>query len=909
MVQSLILFTHLERRRLVVSPSWGAVCYSIRLRVPPAQVVRVTIECKSALLKVSPSSMRFTARDWERNQQVFVVARLFPALAGSEGCVARLQHVVHSEDERFVERIPWLEVEFHRGASGSLLSFGGSWLGEVEAARDDQQELVSSDSEIEENAEAYAERAIRRARGGAWCGAGAGDSHALVVKANGRVFACGANDAGQLGVGDRRDRAAPVELADFFGSRVIVSAVACGAFHSAAVTSEGEVYTWGSNASGQLGCSEAPDPCPTPRRVEGLADYAVTRISCGAAHAMCAAESPRTLTSVLFAWGNARTGALGIPGVGGVVRTPTRVPVRGDFVVDVSCGALHSAVVDSEGRLLTCGADDAGQLGRVNGKRDVFVPVVLPGVATQAALGGAHTLVLLSTSEIFACGDNSYGQLGLGKDAAAGRRKMTRVDPLGGVAVAAIVAGFSSSAALTRCGRCYVWGQCGLPSSSSARIKNNVSEDLWLPSLAPTISSCRAMHLALGRAHFLALTALSTQRVRVLRGQVRKFARDVKHHVKMLAYETKNLAARQRDALRQARRSWVKARKLAKLFEQIKVDDLTRRRVRDRAVSRLERARLDRILHKKETTTARRRDLFASTRSDRLWVRAQLQLRFARALYPRKRALLLEEDDSGVIRHNFEAIFFVAGAKATTPLRAVSSLFRASFDLALLAYLENLLRLDKTSRRREAKAGVARRAMLVSSFVKKNNNRLSASPPMIVPRRRAYAPLPAQREEEEEEKVVFRDDVAIVVAEAPVPVERPPPSPVVVESKVRRPPRRTTEALPPEIPRLLEAAILDRRYSKGARLEIPDTVKAKRLADYQRKRRQLADRRQRQKQSETEEWRTRQFGRWLKLAGRELRDALDPTITISRPSSAAALRARPPSASRARRARVLVVPR
>jgi uncharacterized repeat protein (TIGR01451 family) len=71
----------------------------------------------------------------------------------------------------------------------------------------------------------------------------------LALKSDGTVWAWGGNDSGQLGDGTTTDRSTPVQV----GGLTRVVAVAAGASHSLAVKSDGTVWAWGSNNIGQLG--------------------------------------------------------------------------------------------------------------------------------------------------------------------------------------------------------------------------------------------------------------------------------------------------------------------------------------------------------------------------------------------------------------------------------------------------------------------------------------------------------------------------------------------------------------------------------------------------------------------------------------------------------------------------------
>jgi len=75
--------------------------------------------------------------------------------------------------------------------------------------------------------------------------AACGSSHTLFVTQEGRLWACGNGRKGQLGLNDRNERRVPtrVEKQNFGGARII--AVDGGKNHTAALTEEGALYTWG----------------------------------------------------------------------------------------------------------------------------------------------------------------------------------------------------------------------------------------------------------------------------------------------------------------------------------------------------------------------------------------------------------------------------------------------------------------------------------------------------------------------------------------------------------------------------------------------------------------------------------------------------------------------------------------
>lgn len=78
-----------------------------------------------------------------------------------------------------------------------------------------------------------------------------GGGHTLIVNTHGQVFACGSNNKGQLGLGMNTESLVFEEIKSLDSYHVIK--VACGWESSLAVTQDGELLVWGSNAYCQLG--------------------------------------------------------------------------------------------------------------------------------------------------------------------------------------------------------------------------------------------------------------------------------------------------------------------------------------------------------------------------------------------------------------------------------------------------------------------------------------------------------------------------------------------------------------------------------------------------------------------------------------------------------------------------------
>ena len=139
-------------------------------------------------------------------------------------------------------------------------------------------------------------------------GCAAGSRFTQLVSDDGRVFAMGRNDHGQLGTGDTTNVNTPTEINAVRFGGAAVAAVACGHSHTMAITrGEGKLYCWGQGECGATGLGHRRDAM-TPQPVIGaLAETRVVRIAAGLDHSCALAEDGR-----VFAFGD----CVGIPDAG-----------------------------------------------------------------------------------------------------------------------------------------------------------------------------------------------------------------------------------------------------------------------------------------------------------------------------------------------------------------------------------------------------------------------------------------------------------------------------------------------------------------------------------------------------------------------------------------------------------------
>jgi alpha-tubulin suppressor-like RCC1 family protein len=222
------------------------------------------------------------------------------------------------------------------------------------------------------------------------------------------IFVWGSDTYGQLGLAGKEqdDTHALPKICSF---NIIIKQMACGEHHTAFIADGGAVYVMGNNSDGRLGLGDysikfSASPC----LVEGIPSFAV-EIACGKAHTAVITEE-----GALYTWGVGQ--ALGVGSLQSQW-SPRRVPFP-HKVLQVSCGTFHTIWIGVRGikrYLYGCGLNDSGQLGIGTFETELApVSIPLPEEPSIIRCGNFHTLVLTEQDRIWAAGCNKQGQLGLG---------------------------------------------------------------------------------------------------------------------------------------------------------------------------------------------------------------------------------------------------------------------------------------------------------------------------------------------------------------------------------------------------------------------------------------------------------------------------------------------------------------
>lgn len=116
-----------------------------------------------------------------------------------------------------------------------------------------------------------------------------GGFHSAVVTEDGRLYTFGGGEHGQLGHNDRVNKLKPTMVQALEG--VFVSQITCGWSHSVALDAKGRVFTWGNSDHGKLGHGSGRLKKGIPQIVEALQDYRVVRVASYNEHT-CALVEP-----------------------------------------------------------------------------------------------------------------------------------------------------------------------------------------------------------------------------------------------------------------------------------------------------------------------------------------------------------------------------------------------------------------------------------------------------------------------------------------------------------------------------------------------------------------------------------------------------------------------------------------
>ncbi len=273
-------------------------------------------------------------------------------------------------------------------------------------------------------------------------------NHSVFLKNDGTVWTWGSNASGQLGDGTAANSAVPLPVGGLSG----VMAVAAGLDFTVVLKNDGTVWTWGNNTSGQLGDGTAANSTVPVQVSGGLSG--VTAVAAGFDHGMALKND-----GTVWTWGNNASGQLGD---GTTTNRAVPVQVTGlSGVKTIAGGSAYSMALKFDGTVWTWGNNTLGQLG-VGNTTNSALPVLvgtLPNAIAMAA-GKDFAIVLkneLTAFTVWTWGNNASGQLGNGTTT----NSLTPVRAGSLSSVTAVAAGHDHALALLNDGTVWTWGNNG----------------------------------------------------------------------------------------------------------------------------------------------------------------------------------------------------------------------------------------------------------------------------------------------------------------------------------------------------------------------------------------------------------------------------------------------------------------
>ncbi len=238
-----------------------------------------------------------------------------------------------------------------------------------------------------------------------WSVVDAGNLHTLAIRTDGSLYAWGDNQSGQLGLGKNiTERNTPARI----GSDNDWVTVTAGNDYSLGIRTDGSLWSWGDNFSGQLGLGDHTYRT-TPVRVGSFTDWVM--VSAGYDHSLGIRAN-----GWLYAWGNNYHGALGLGDSIDRVK-PERIGSADNWIA-VSAGIYASLAIQADGTLWAWGSNDSGQLG-LGDNTDRNIPSRVGSANDWVKVSASswfHSLGIRASGQntLWAWGNNTFGQLGLG---------------------------------------------------------------------------------------------------------------------------------------------------------------------------------------------------------------------------------------------------------------------------------------------------------------------------------------------------------------------------------------------------------------------------------------------------------------------------------------------------------------
>jgi alpha-tubulin suppressor-like RCC1 family protein len=237
-----------------------------------------------------------------------------------------------------------------------------------------------------------------------WWRVSCGKDHTACIKTDGTLWLWGNNGSGRLGDNSVTSRSSPVQTVS---GGATWRQVSCGYRFTAAIKSDGTLWMWGLNSVGNLGDGTITPQSSPVQTISAGSNW--KQVSCGAFHT-AAVKTDGTL----WLWGQNAQGQLGITSATAATSSPIQTVAAGTNWKSVSAGGFHTAAIKTDGTLWTFGFNNVGQLGDNSvTTRSSPVQVVSGGTNWRlVSCGYNHTGAIKNDGTLWLWGENFAGQIG-----------------------------------------------------------------------------------------------------------------------------------------------------------------------------------------------------------------------------------------------------------------------------------------------------------------------------------------------------------------------------------------------------------------------------------------------------------------------------------------------------------------
>jgi len=256
------------------------------------------------------------------------------------------------------------------------------------------------------------------AGGNNWKQVSCGYQYTAAIKTDGTLWTWGNGALGRLGNAVTTNRSTPVTT---FAGGNNWKQVSCGNQHTAAIKTDGTLWTWGGGEFGSLGNAVTTNRSTPVTTFAGGTNW--KEVSAGRAATSSYVAAIKT-DGTLWTWGYGGQGKLGINSSPASVSTPVTTFSGGTNWKQVSCGYRHTAAIKTDGTLWTWGSPSSGVLGNaVDSFSPQQVPITTFSGGTnwkQVSAGKNHTAAIKTDGTLWTWGGAQFasgfnvGQLGNG---------------------------------------------------------------------------------------------------------------------------------------------------------------------------------------------------------------------------------------------------------------------------------------------------------------------------------------------------------------------------------------------------------------------------------------------------------------------------------------------------------------